>query len=306
MNLQQLRYLREVVDRGFNVSLAGKVLHTSQPGISKQIRALEQELGVDMLIRKGNRVVGLTPPGQIALEIARRILSDADNLRSLGDEYTHDESGSLIVATTHVHARYWLLSVVEQFKKRYPDVHLSLRQGQPAQIAELVSSGNADIGISTPPLEPRDELIMLPCHKVFRCVITPPRHALLKLKRVTLRDLARYPLINLDSAFGSGMRVMRIFEAEGLKPNVVLSATDADVIKAYVAQGLGIATLPAVAFDPARDRNIRAIDVNHLFEPNTNCVEIRKNYYLRGYMYDFIQMFAPQWNRKAVREAMKI
>jgi LysR family transcriptional regulator, cys regulon transcriptional activator len=305
VNLRQLRYLCEVVDRGFNVSRASKALHTSQPGISKQILALERELGIDMLVRKGNRVVALTTPGQIALDIARRMLNDADNLRSLGDEFTRDETGSLVVATTHVHARYWLLPVVKEFKKRYPNVHLSLRQGQPLQIADLVSSGNADIGISTPPIDARDELIMLPCHKVLRCIITPPRHPLLKIKQVSLRDLAHYPFINLDAAFGSGRRVMRIFEAEGLKPNVVLSATDADVIKAYVAQGLGIAALPAVAFDPARDRNLRAIDVNHLFEPNTNCIEIRRNYYLRGYMYEFMRMFAPQWTREAVTKAMR-
>lgn len=305
MNLRQLRYLCEIVDSGFNVSHAGKILHTSQPGISKQIRALEQELGIDMLVRKGNRVVALTTPGLSAVEIARRMLSDADNLRSLGDEFTKNESGRLIVATTHVHARYWLLPVVKEFKKRFPQVHLSLRQGQGAQVAALVASGNADIGIGAPPHEPRGDLVTLPCHKIYRCVITPPRHPLLRKKRVTLDDLAQYPLINLDTAIGNSSRIMRMFQAKGLTPNVVLSATDADVIKAYVGQGLGIATLPAVAFDAARDHNIRAIDVNHLFEPNINCVEIRKNYYLRGYMYDFIQMFAPKWDRKAVVEAMR-
>ncbi len=233
------------------------------------------------------------------------MLSDAENLRSLGDEFTKHDSGRLIIATTHVHARYWLLPVVKQFKNRFPRVHLSLRQGQATQIAALVASGDADLGVSPPPPEPRDDLVMLPCHKILRCVIAPLRHPLLKKSRVTLDDLAQYPLINLDTATGSISRIMRMFHARGLKPNVVLSATDADVIKAYVGQGLGIATLPSIAVDPRSDRKIRAIDVNHLFEPNTNCVEIRRNYYLRGYMYDFIQMFAPRWNRRAVDEAMR-
>jgi LysR family transcriptional regulator, cys regulon transcriptional activator len=295
MKLQQLRYLREVARQGLNLSVAAEKLHTSQPGISKQIKLLEDELGVQILVRNGKRVVAMTEPGKIILEIAERVLGDSDNLKRVAEEFSHEDTGTLTIATTHTQARYALPRAIKQFTRRYPKVRLRLRQGNPTQIAEMTSSGEADMCIATEAIALFDELVMLPCYDWNRSVIVPPDHPLIKERKISLEAVAKYPIITYDFAF-TGSR--------GLTPNIVLTAIDADVIKTYVELGLGVGIVASMAYDPKRDHHLRAIDASHLFEPSTTRIGLRRNFYLRGYLYDFIELFAPHLNRKAVDAAM--
>lgn len=305
MNFQQLRYLHGIAEQGYNISRAAAALHTSQPGISKQIQMLEQEIGIAILVRKGNRIVGVTEPGRAILEVARRMLHDADNLKRIGEDYTAKDAGRLVVATTHMHARYVLRDVIREFIRRHPSVQLVLRQASPAQTAQLVASGEADIGVSSQPFESVTDLVMLPCYELHRSVITPRAHPLLKDKRLTLKSIAKYPIITLDQSFIGGSAVLHAFEAARIKPNIVLSAIDADVVKTYVELGLGIAILPSIAYEPRRDTALRAIDAAKLFEPTVACIELRRENYLRSYMLDFIQCIAPQWSRETIAQAMR-
>ena len=304
MKLQQLRYICEVARHNLNLSNAAEALFTSQPGISKQVRSLEEELGVDIFVRHGKRVVAVTEPGKAILEIAQRMLKDAENLRQVGEEFTEEDNGHLTIATTHTQARYALPHVIQRFTKRYPGVRLSLRQGSPTQISELVTSGEADIAIATEAIELYEDLVMLPCYEWNRCVLVPPGHPLLKAKRLTLEAMASFPIITYDFAFTGRSRMNQAFADKGLTPNVVLTAIDADVIKTYVELGLGIGIVAMMAYDPKRDTHIRAMDASHLFEPSTTRIGIRKNSYLRGYTYEFIEMFAPHLTRKVVDDAM--
>ncbi|HET7060995.1 MAG TPA: HTH-type transcriptional regulator CysB [Nitrosospira sp.] len=305
MKLQQLRYLCEVANQGLNLSKAAQILHTSQPGISKQIRLLEDELGVDIFVRNGKRVVETTPPGRVIIEIAERILRDAKNLKQIGQEFANEATGSLTIATTHTQARYALPTAIKNFTARYPDVKLILRQGSPTQISELVTSGAADIAIATEAIELFAELVMLPCYEWNRCIVVPPRHPLLKLDKLTLEALAQYPIITYDFAFTGRSKINQAFDEKKLIPNVVLTAIDADVIKTYVELGLGVGILAQMAFEPKRDRHLRSIDASHLFEPSTTRIGIGRNSYLRGYVYDFIEIFAPHLTHDVVMTAMK-
>ena len=305
MKLQQLRYLCEVANQGLNLSKAAETLHTSQPGISKQIRLLETELEVDIFVRNGKRVVNVTPPGRAILEIAERMLRDARNLKQVGQDYANEATGSLTIATTHTQARYALPPAIKHFTARYPKVKLILRQGNPTQISELVTSGDADIAIATEAIELFDELVMLPCYQWNRCIIVGPRHPLLKLDVLTLEAIAQYPLITYDFAFTGRSKINQAFDAKGLVPNVVLTALDADVIKTYVELGLGIGILAQMAFEPKRDKHLRSIDASHLFAPSTTRIGISRNSYLRGYVYDFIEIFAPHLSHNVVKAAME-
>jgi len=304
MKLQQLRYICEVARHNLNLSNAAEALFTSQPGISKQIRSLEDELGVDIFVRHGKRVVAVTEPGKAILEIAQRVLKDVENLRQVGEEFTEEDNGHLTIATTHTQARYALPHVIQRFTKRYPGVRLSLRQGSPTQISELVTSGEADIAIATEAIELYEDLVMLPCYEWNRCVLVPPGHPLLKAKKLTLQAMAGFPIITYDFAFTGRSRINQAFAGKGLTPNVVLTAIDADVIKTYVELGLGIGIVAMMAYDPKRDTHLRAMDASHLFEPSTTRIGIRKNSYLRGYTYELIEMFAPHLTRKVVDDAM--
>lgn len=305
MRLQQLRYLYEIAKQNLNLSKAAKSLHTSQPGISRQIQLLEEELGVAIFVRNGKRIAKMTPPGQAILEIAERMLRDAENLKQIGHEFSDKASGTLIVATTHTQARYALPPVIKRFTERYPKVKLILRQGSPTQISALVSSGEADLAIATEAIELFQDLVMLPCYQWNRSIIVPPKHPLLKQQSLTLEAIAQYPIITYDFAFTGRSKINQAFESKGLTPNVVLTAIDADVIKTYVELGLGIGILAKMAFDPQRDKHLRAIDASHLFEASMTRIGISRNSYIRSYVYDFIEMFAPHLDQATVKAAMK-
>ncbi len=306
MNLQQLRYLNEIVRQGLKISGAAETLFTSQPGISKQIKQLEEELGIEIFVRNGKRIVAITEPGKAVLSIARRILHDTDNLRQVGQEYCAQDSGHLTIATTHTQARYALPPVVKQFMERYPKVKLGLHQGSPTQIAEQVLSGDADLCIATESLALYDGLVTLPCYEWNHCVVTPPRHPLLKEKTLTLATLAQYPIITYDFAFTGRGKINEAFQIAGITPNIALTAIDADVIKTYVELGLGIGILAQMSFIPERDKHLRMIEAAHLFKPSTTRIAIRKNEYLRGFTYDFIELFAPHLTREVVTRAMHL
>jgi len=306
MNLQQLRYLNEVVRRGLNISDAAAALYTSQPGISKQIKLLEEELGIEIFVRNGKRIVALTEPGKTILDIAQRILHEADNLRQVGQEYQEQDSGQLILATTHTQARYVLPPVVKQFIKRYPKVKLGLHQGNPTQIAKQVLNREADVAIASESIMLIDGLVSLPCFEWHHCVVVPPKHPLLEVKKLTLAKLAEYPIITYDYAFSGRSKIDEAFAAANIEPNIALTAIDADVIKTYVELGLGIGVLAELAFIPERDRHLRMIEAKQLFQPTTTYLAIRKNEYLRGYTYDFIELFAPHLTRDVITKAMHI
>jgi LysR family transcriptional regulator, cys regulon transcriptional activator len=305
MKLQQLRYLCEVAHQKLNLSTAANALHTSQPGISKQIKLLEDELGVEILVRNGKRVTAVTPPGKAILAIAQRILQETENLKLAAQDYSNQDSGSLTIATTHTQARYALPEVIQRFTTRYPKVKLSLIQGNPVQICEFTLNGQADICIATEAIATFEELAMLPCYNWNRCVVAPPRHPILRQQALTLETIAKYSIITYDHAFAGRSQINHAFATRGIKPNVVLTAIDSDVIKTYVALGLGIGILAKMAFDPARDKNLRALDASHLFESSTTRIGVLRNAYMRGYVYDFIEMFAPHLGRKTIEEAVQ-
>jgi len=303
MKLQQLRCLMEVARRDLNVSEAAEALHTSQPGVSKQIRALEDELGVQVFVRHGKRLVSITEPGKAVIAIAERILSEAQNLRRAGEEYANDQLGTLTIAATHTQARYALPKAVAAFNRKYPKVELLLHQGNPTQICEQVISGEADMGVATESISLYPELVSLPVYQWNRCVVVPPKHPLLK-GPLTLENLVEHPIVTYDFAFANRSLVQKAFETRGLKPHVVLSAQDSDVIKTYVELGLGVGILAKMAFDPKRDLNLRAIDASHLFESSTTRLGIKRGAYLRRYAYEFIEMFAPQLPRATVEHSV--
>lgn len=304
MKLQQLRYLTEVVRRGLNVSEAAAALHTSQPGISKQIRSLEEELGIQVFVRHGKRLVSLTEPGKSVVAIAERLLSEAQNLRRAGEEFANDQLGTLTIAATHTQARYALPPAVAAFMRRYPKVKLVLHQGNPTQICEQVLEGEADLCVATEAIEHYPELVSMPVYQWNRCVVVPARHPLLKAKPLTLERLAEYPIVTYDFAFANRSLVEKAFENRGLQANVVLTALDSDVIKTYVELGLGVGVLARMAFDPDRDRSLRALDASHLFESSTTRLGIKRGAYLRRYAYEFIELFAPHLPRAVVERAV--
>jgi LysR family transcriptional regulator, cys regulon transcriptional activator len=304
MNLQQLRYVHEVARHGLNVSEAAEALFTSQPGVSKQIRQFEAELGVEIFARHGKRLVEITEPGRAVLEIVGRMLRDMENLRQVGEEFSNEAAGSLSIATTHTQARYALPAVVRDFMQRYPQVKLELHQGSPRQVCEMVLSGEADIAIATEAIADYDELVMLPCQQWNRCVIAPLRHPILQASPLTLEEIARWPIVTYDFAFTGRNQINKAFLGRGLKPNVVLTAIDSDVIKTYVGMGLGIGIMARMAYDPAVDKSLGMLDAAHLFESSTTRIGIPRKAWLRGYVYAFIELFAPHLNRRIVEAAL--
>ena len=293
MNLHQLRFVREAVRQNFNLTEAAKALYTSQPGVSKAIIELEEELGVDIFTRHGKRIRGLTEPGRAVLRSVELIMQEIDGLKRIGKEFAAQDSGSFTIATTHTQARYTLPKVVQAFTQKYPKVRLSLLQGNPRQIAEMVMKDQADLAIATEAIANADGLISLPCYQWEHVVVVPHEHPLLKSKAVTLEEIATYPLITYDSAF-----------AGRAKPDILLEAIDADVIKTYVELGMGVGIIAGMAFDPERDKGLEAISVGHLFGTNVSRVALKQGAYLRSYVYSFIELLTPTLNRKLIEQVM--
>jgi len=305
MKIQQLRYLAEVARHHLSVSAAAEALHTSQPGVSRQIKELEGELGVEIFVRHGKRLTAVTEPGRAVLAIAERILAEAANLKRAGAEFADEKAGTLTIATTHTQARYALPKAVAALKRRYPDVQLVIHQGNPTQICEMVLRGEADLAIATEQIAEYPELVSLPCYQWNRCVVVPAGHALARLKPLTLEAVARYPVVTYDFAFANRSLVEKAFEQRGLAPKVVLTALDADVIKTYVELGLGVGIMAAMAFDARRDRGLKALDAAHLFESSTTRLGVQRGAYLRRYAYEFIELFAPHLPRAIVEPAVR-
>jgi LysR family transcriptional regulator, cys regulon transcriptional activator len=304
LNLQQLKYLSAVVDNGLNVSEAAEALYTSQPGISKQIRQLEDELGLRVFVRQGKRLTALTPAGEVVVATARRALREIANLKRVADEFRSEDTGVLGIATTHTQARYVLPPVLSQFSARFPKVRLVLHQGNPVQVAEQTSSGSVDVGIATEALGDFPELATLPCYRWNRGVLVPKGHALAKTHPLTLDALSNYPIVTYDFAFTGRSAINAAFAAKGLAPNVVLTALDADVIKTYVELGMGVGIVASMAYDARKDTGFEMLDASHLFAASTTRLALRKGVFLRGYVYEFISLFAPKYTRKAVDAAL--
>ena len=304
MNLQQLRYLCAIVDNNLNVSDAAESLFTSQPGVSKQVRQLEDELGVRVFVRAGKRLASVTPAGEAVVAAARRALREIENLKRVGAEYKSEDEGTLAIATTHTQARYVLPRVLRDFSTRYPKVKLELHQGNPMQVAAQTASGDADVGIATEALSTFPDLVTLPCYQWNRCVLVPSGHPLAKAKPLTLAAIAKYPVITYDFTFTGRSQINAAFEAEGLSPKVVLTALDSDVIKTYVELGMGVGIIAQMAYDPVRDTAFEKLDASHLFAPSTTKLALRRGVFLRGYVYDFIALFAPALDRASVDAAL--
>ena len=305
MNFQQLRSVREAVRHGFNLTEVAGALHTSQPGVSRQIRELEDELGVEIFVRAGKRLTGLTPPGEAVLPIVERLLLESDNLRRASDDFRDQAHGDLAIAATHSQARYALPSAVRDFRNSHPGVQLQLHQGSPKQIAEMLLEGEADIGIATEALAHYPELAALPCYVWSHSVVVPKDHPLAAVPRLTLADLARYPLITYDLGYTGRSHIDQAFAKAGLAPQIVLSAMDADVIKTYVDLGLGVGIVASIAYDETRDANLHALDARHLFGLNTTRLAVRRGAWLRGYAFAFIQAFAPPLTRATVEHVLR-
>ncbi len=306
MKLQQLRYIWEVAHHDLNVSTTAQALYTSQPGISKQIRLLEDELGVEIFSRSGKHLTRITPGGEAILKIAGEILGKVESIKQLAQEHSAPDRGSLSIATTHTQARYALPSVIESFIERYPDVALHMHQGTPAQISQSASEGEVDFAIATEALDLFQNLLMMPCYRWNRCILVPRDHALTRVKELSLEDVAEYPIVTYVFGFTGRSKLDEAFRQRELKPRVVFTATDADVIKTYVRLGLGIGIVAHMAYDRELDEDLVALEAKHLFKPSITSIGFRRGTYLRGFMYDFIERFAPHLTRDIVDEACAI
>jgi LysR family cys regulon transcriptional activator len=307
MLISELTYVCEIVDQGFNVSRAAIAQRTSQPSISRHIQSLERELGFQIFTRSKRRILGLTKPGEQLLDAARDIIAATRSLKHIGEDYVSEETGTLVVSSSHTQARYVLPAVIQEFSRRNPKVQVILLQGNPGQVEERLRRGEADVGIiSRSPLDPIPPgIALIPCYDQQKVLITPPGHPLLDMERVTIAALAEYPLITFDTQFSTHSQVMRAFTNAGYKPNVTLSAIDADVIKTYVKHGLGVAILGDRAYNPSDDHGLCAINVQHLFQANKIYVGLEKQLYVRRYVTDFITLFAPNISRVMIMKALK-
>jgi LysR family cys regulon transcriptional activator len=302
MNFQQLRIVRETVRQNFNLTEVAEALFTSQPGVSKHIKDLEDELGVELFVRKGKRLIGLTEPGKELIGIVERLLLDAQNIKQLADQFTQKDQGQLVIATTHTQARYVLPKVVKGFKDAFPKVHLVLHQGSPAEIVSMLQTGQADIGIATEALDTAPEIATFPYYQWRHALIVPKGHPLASLKGLTLKDIAAYPIITYHEGYTGRGQLDKAFADEGLAPDIVMSALDADVIKAYVELGLGIGIVASMAYYAERDTNLSLSESEHLFRLNTTLIGVRRGHYLRGYAYKFIELCAAEHTEAIVRQ----
>ncbi len=305
MKLQQLRYIWEVAHHELNVSATAQSLYTSQPGISKQIRLLEDELGVEVFARSGKHLTRVTPAGETIIEKAGEILRIVESIKQVAQEFSNEKKGSLSVATTHTQARYALPPVIENFISRYPDVSLHMHQGTPIQIAEMAADGAVDFAIATEGLELFGDLVMLPCYKWNRCIVVSKDHPLANVTNISLEDVANYPIVTYVFGFTGRSKLDEAFMHHGLAPKVVFTATDADVIKTYVRLGLGIGIIAQMAYDAELDSDLVALDASHLFESSTTMIGCRRGTFLRGYMFEFVELFAPHLTKEIVEEAFE-
>lgn len=303
MNFQQLRSVRETVRCGFNLTEAAHALHTSQPGVSRQIRELEDELGIELFARLGKRLTGLTAPGDHLLPIIERVLLETHNLRQAGREFLAQEEGLLSIAATHSQARYALPIAVQEFRGRFPGVQLHLRQGSPKQVAQMLLDGEADVGIATEALGDYSQLVALPCFRWTHSLIAPPGHPLLE-GPLTIERVAAYPLVTYDAGFTGRTRIDEAFARAGLAPDFAITAMDADVIKTYVELGMGVGIVAGIAFEAERDVRLRAVDAGHLFGIHLTKLAVRRGVFLRTFIYAFIEAFAPTLDRATVEAAL--
>lgn len=306
MKLQQLRYIVEVLNNNLNVSATAEALYTSQPGISKQVRMLEDELGVQIFGRSGKHLTHVTAVGEEVIQIAREVLSRVEGIKAAASQYNRPDQGTLNIATTHTQARYALPKVIQGFIDKYPDVSLHMHQGSPEQISEFAAKGKADFAIATEALHLYQDLIMLPCYRWNRSILVPPNHPLANKIDVSIQDIAEFSLVTYVHGFTGRSRLDQAFSEAGLVPKIVFTATDADVIKTYVRMGLGIGVIATMAYEKEKDSDLVAIPADHLFAPSTTKIGFRKGVFIRSYMYDFIERFAPHLTRSVIDEAIRL
>jgi len=304
MKLQQLRYIWEVAHHDLNVSATAQGLYTSQPGISKQIRLLEDELGVEVFSRSGKHLTRITPAGEVIIRIAGDILKQVDSIKQAAQEFSNERIGTLSIATTHTQARYALPAVIQQFRTQYPEVVLHMNQGTPSQIAEMAAEGAVDFGIATEGTDLFSDLVLMPCYQWNRAVVVPKGHPLIEVRPLTLEAVAAEPIVTYVFGFTGRSKLDDAFVERGLSPHVVFTATDTDVIKTYVRLGLGIGIVAAMAYDPVQDADLIALDASHLFRPSVTYIACRKGAFMRRFMFDFIELFAPHLNREVVDRAL--
>ena len=305
MKIQQLKYIWEVANHDLNVSATAESLFTSQPGISKQIRMLEDELDVQIFQRSGKHLTEITPAGQIIVEMAGEILDKVEGVKRVAAEFTDKRHGSLSIATTHTQARYVLPDIIRDFIALYPGVSLNMHQGTPVQISELVSKGSIDFAIATEALELFDNLIMMPCYRWNRSVIVNRDHPLAKENVLTLESVAEYPIVTYVFGFTGRSQLDQAFKTAGLEPKVVFTASDADVIKTYVKMNLGVGIIASMAYEAEKDADLVSIDASHLFEPSITRIGFRRGTFLRNYMYEFIKLFASHLDQDLVQRCLQ-
>lgn len=307
MNFQQLRIVRETARQNFNLTEVANTLFTSQSGVSKHIKDLEEELGVELYVRKGKRLLGLTEPGQQVLVYVERMLMDARNIKNLAEHYQEQDSGELTIATTHTQARYALPIVVSRFKQQFPKVRLRLHQGSPDEIVSMLLSGEADIGVATEALGDIPQVVSFPYHRWHHAVVVPKQHPLTtEKKQLTLQDIQQYPIITYHEGFTGRASIERAFASEDLRPEIIMTALDADVIKSYVELGLGIGIIASVAFSPARDTGLQLLNTDHLFEEKQTRIGIRRGNLLRNYAFQFIQLCTPELTEEVVARQLAL
>lgn len=305
MNFQQLRIIRETVRRGFNLTEVANALFTSQSGVSKHIKDLEDELGIELFVRKGKRLLGLTEPGKELVVMVERMLLDAGNIKRLAEQYSNRDEGTLTIATTHTQARYALPKVVTEFKRAFPKVYLKLHQASPEELVQMLLDGEADIGIATEAVAEVPELASFPYYSWHHSVIVPADHPLESVQPLTLEAVSQFPVITYHEGFTGRARIDQAFTRAGLVPDVAMSALDADVIKTYVELGLGVGILASMAFNPARDGELRQLDSSHLFPENVTRIAVRRGHYLRGFAYRFIELCAPELSEAHIAKALE-
>ena len=306
MKIQQLKYIWEIANHGLNISVTAESLFTSQPGISKQVRMLEDELDVQIFQRNGKHLTDITPAGRVIIGLAGEILDKVEGVKRVADDFSDKRHGSLSLATTHTQARYVLPHIIQDFIKLYPDVSLHMHQGTPVQISELASKGTVDFAIATEALELFDNLIMMPCYRWNRSVIVNHDHPLASASSsLTLETLAEYPIVTYVFGFTGRSQLDQAFKHSGLTPKLVFTASDADVIKTYVKMNLGVGIVASMAYDPKIDTDLVSIDASHLFEASVTRIGFRRGTFLRGYMFEFIKQFAPHLTQEIVQQSMQ-